>query len=350
LLKSALGAACGDEELASRIKQTRREEASMLRTFMAAALVVLGFGSPAAAQTYPDKPVRLVVPFAPGGGGGFVARVLADHLAEKWGQSVFIDNKPGAGSALGIDFVAKSKPDGYNMIFVTSDGVTFLPAVKPVMPYRVPEDFSYVAGLVTFCYGVAAYSKLPFKTMGEMIAYGKANPGKLRFASAGAGSGTHLTGELISRATGINMVHVPYNGAGPAIIGAVGGHVDLVLVTPSVIKPQVDAGALVALAVTDKDRHPNLPEAQTMIEAGMPDLTVTGYYGILAPAGTPEPILEKWRKGLEEALHDPKVAERMVQLGFVRAFLPGDQFRDFLVKDLERWKAVAKAANISLPD
>jgi tripartite-type tricarboxylate transporter receptor subunit TctC len=325
----------------------------MLRTIVAASLAALGFvvlPASAPAQTYPEKPMRLVVPYAPGGGGGFVARVAADILTEKFGQTVIVDNKPGAGSALGIDLVAKSKPDGYTFIFMTSDGISVLPAVKATVPYKVPEDFSFVAGLVTYSYAISAYSPLPYKTMGEMIAWAKANPGKVRYASSGVGSGTHLTGELISRAAGIDMVHVPFNGAGPAITAAVGGHVDLVIVTPSGVKPHIDAGRLTALATTDTQRHPNLPNTQTLVEAGLPQLNVTGYYGILAPVGTPEPILARWRKEIKDLGDDPRYIKRMEELGFTRAYLPGDAFRKFLVDDLNRWKGVAKAANITVTD
>lgn len=294
--------------------------------------------------------MRLVVPYAPGGGGGFVARVVGDILSERFGQNVLVDNKPGAGSALGIDYVAKSKPDGYTFLFMTSDGISVLPAVKATVPYKVPEDFTFVAGLVTYSYAISAYSKLPYKTMAEMIAWAKANPGKVRYASSGVGSGTHLTGELMARAAGIEMVHVPFNGAGPAITAAVGGHVDLIIVTPSGVKPHIDAGSLTALATTDATRHANLPNTQTLVEAGLPQLNVTGYYGIMAPAGTPEPVLQRWRKELEAVGNDPRYIQRMAELGFTRAFLPGDAFKTFLVNDLNRWKGVAKSANIVVTD
>ena len=324
----------------------------MLRKLSTAALVAFALGLPASAwaQTYPERPVRLVVPYAPGGGGGFVAQALSDFLSEKWGQRVYVDNKPGAGSALGIDLVAKSKPDGYSFIFMTSDGISVLPAVKPSVPYKVPEDFSFVAGVVTYSYSITAYGGLPYKTIAEMVAWAKANPGKIRFGSSGVGSGTHLTGELIGRTAGIEMVHIPFNGAGPGVTAIVGGHIDLLVSTPSVVVPHIEAGKVRSLATTDKERHMNLPNVPTLVEAGLPALDVVGYYGVLAPAGTPEPILQRWRDGIQDALKDQKFTERMAQLGFKKSFLPGEDFKKFLVNDLERWKGIAKAGNITVPE
>ena len=299
----------------------------MLRTAFAASLIALGLLAPASAQTYPERPVRLVVPYAPGGGGGYVAQALSDFLSEKWGQRVYVDNKPGAGSALGIDLVAKSKPDGYTFVHMTSDGISVLPAVKPTVPYKVPEDFSFVAGIVTYSYSITAAGDRPYKTMAEMIAWAKANPGKVRVGNSGVGSGTHLTGELIARTTGTEMVHVPFSGAGPGVTAVVGGHIDLLISTPSVVVPHIEAGKVRSLATTDKERHMNLPNVPTLVESGLPALDVVGYYGILGPAGIPEPILQKWREGIQDAHKDPKFIERMAQLGFTKGTLAGDALK-----------------------
>lgn len=322
----------------------------MLRTALAATLIALGLQTPVSAQTYPDRPVRLVVPYAPGGGGGYVAQALSEFLSEKWGQRVYVDNKPGAGSALGIDLVAKSKPDGYSFVHMTSDGISVLPAVKPSVPYKVPEDFSFVAGIVTYSYSITAAGDRPYKTMAEMIAWAKANPGKIRVGNSGVGSGTHLTGELIARTAGIEMVHVPFSGAGPGVTAVVGGHIDLLISTPSVVVPHIEAGKVRSLATTDKERHMNLPNVPTLVESGLPALDVVGYYGILGPAGIPEPILQKWREGIQDAHKDPKFTERMAQLGFTKGTLAGDAFKKFLVDDLNRWKQIAKESNITVQE
>jgi tripartite-type tricarboxylate transporter receptor subunit TctC len=324
-----------------------------LQKLAAAALAtfgIVGLSLPATAQNYPDRPVRIVVPYAPGGGGGAIALMTADYLSKHIGQNVVVENKPGAGSALGLDLVAKSKPDGYTLALMTSDGISILPAVKKSMPYKVPDDFAYLAGVVKYSYAFALYGKLPHKSMTEVLAWAKANPGKFRYATAGIGGGAHLMGALVEKTAGVQMVHVPYNGGGPAITGVVGGHVDAIIVTPAIVKPHHDTGALRAVATTDKARHPNLPEAQTLDEAGLKGLVVTGYYGFLAPAGTPEPILDKLRSHIKTMLDDPGIIAQIDKLGFQRAFITGEPFKKFLMDDLARWKDVAVTANISLPD
>ncbi len=233
---------------------------------------------------------------------------------------------------------------------MTSDGISVLPAVKASVPYKVPEDFSFVAGVVTYSYSITAFGELPYKTMGEMIAWAKANPGKIRIGNSGTGSGTHLTAELIGRITGIQMVHVPFSGAGPGVTAIAGGHIDLLVSTPSGVVPHIQAGKVRSLATTDKVRHTVLTDVPTLVEAGLPALDVVGYYGVLAPAGTPEPMLQKWRDGIQDALKDQRFSDRMAQLGFTKSFLPGEDFKKFLVNDLERWKKIAMEGNITLPD
>ena len=325
----------------------------MLRTFAAAALAALslaGFSASASGQSYPTKPVRLIVPFPPGGGTDITARLAAEYLSQKLGGSVVVENKPGAATAIGMDLVAKSPADGYTLIWTTSDGISILPAVKPSVSYKIPGDFAFVAGASTYSLVVGINAQLPYKSLTEMLAYGKANPGKLRYSSSGVGAGGHLATALIANAAGVDMVHVPYQGAAPAVAGAAGGHVDLVLVATSSMKPHVDSGKLRAIATTDIKRNALFPDAPTLDESGLKNLSVVLYYGMLAPAGTPEPILARLREALNEMLKDPKIVERIKSLGFEPAFLPGDAFRDFMVKDLAKWKDVSKAANIVLTD
>ncbi len=325
----------------------------MLRMFATAALAaisVLGLPAAASAQKYPDKPVRLIVPFPPGGGTDLTARIAAEYLSQKLGGSVVVENKPGAATAIGMDLVAKAPADGYTLIWTTSDGISILPAVKPTVPYKIPNDYAFVAGAINYSLIVGANAKLPFKTLADVIAFGKANPGKLRYSSSGVGAGGHLATALIANAAGVDMVHVPYQGAAPAVAGAAGGHVDLVLVATSSMKPHVDSGALRAIATTDTKRSPLFPDAPTLDESGLKGLSVVLYYGMLAPAGTPAPIVATLQKEVGEMLKDPKVLERIKSMGFDAAFLPGDAFKDFMVKDLEKWKGVSKSANIVLTD
>ena len=323
----------------------------MLKGIIAVALLgLLALGiARASAQDYPAQPIRIIVPFAPGAGNDLLGRLTADALTARFGQTVFVENKPGAGSSIGIDLVAKSKPDGYTILWTASDGVTILPAVKKVVPYRIPDDFTFIARITQLPFIVAVNPKLPINSLQDLIAYGKANPGKLRYGTAGVGGGPHMATALLAKTAGIDAVHVPYQGVAPALAALVGGHIDMVLAAPSSIKPHADSGAVRAVAMSGKTRHPNFPDVPTWEQAGLP-LNVTVFYGILAPAGTPEPILARLRKEIGEMLRDPKIVERLNTLGYQPDFIAGDEFKNFLVRDLEQWRNVATAANITIPD
>jgi tripartite-type tricarboxylate transporter receptor subunit TctC len=322
----------------------------MLKLALALASFVAVTLTPALSQDYPSRPIRIIIPFAPGGGSDLTARPLADFMTKRLGQPVVAENKPGAGSALGIDYVAKSKPDGYTLLWQTSDGISVLPAVKASLPYRVPEDFAWVAGFVTYSHVIAVNPDRPYKTLQELIAWAKDNPGKVRFGSSGLGNGAHLVGELFAHTAGIKLVHVPFNGGGPAVTAAVGGHIDMVMLTPSSTKTHIDAGRLLAFATTQANRDPLLPNVPTLAEAGLPGLVMGGYYGMLAPAGTPEPILAKLRGEIQAMMKEPVIMDRIASFGLKAAYLSGEDYRAFMVRDLERWKGVAKAANVVLND
>lgn len=321
----------------------------MLRKIAAASLVALGFGLGAAsAQDWPTQPIRIVVPYAPGAGNDILSRLTADYLTKRLGQTVFVENKPGAGSAIGVDIVAKSKPDGYTILWTASDGISLLPAVKSQMPYRVPEDFTFIAMVTDFTYLISVNSKLPIKTLPELIAYGKANPGKLRYGTAGVGGAPHLATALLAKAAGIEMVHVPFGGVAPALAAAVGGHIDLALASPPASKPHIDGGNVRGIAVTDTKRHKLYPDVPTTAEAGMPSLVVTFWHGLMAPAGTTAPILARLEKEIDGMLKDPEVVERLDKLGYVPVYKDAATFKDFVLKDLAKWKETAKSANISI--
>jgi tripartite-type tricarboxylate transporter receptor subunit TctC len=322
---------------------------------MLAALSALALGLAAApltslAQDYPNKPIRLVVPFAPGGGADLSGRIAAEELSRRLGQNVVVENKPGAGTQIGIDNVAKSRPDGYTFGWTTADGLSVLPAVKANVPYKVPDDFSYVGAAASFSLVLAVSSKLPIGSMAELIAYGKANPGKLRYATSGAGGGGHLGTALIGKTVGIDMVHVPFAGGAPAVAAVVGGHVDMVLVGATAVKAHADAGNMRVVATTGTERHSLFPNSPTMTEAGYPSLTMVYYMGMIAPAGTPEPVLVRVRKEVSEMVKDPAVIKRIDAVGSQAGYLAGDQYRDALVKDLVRWREVAKAFNIAIAE
>jgi tripartite-type tricarboxylate transporter receptor subunit TctC len=306
------------------------------------------FATSALAQDFPSRDVTFVVPFAPGGGTDSTARIAAAALKPLLGASVIVENRSGGATALGISYVAKSQPDGYTLAWATSDGLSILPAIKPDLSYTL-DDFEFVATTGRYSLAVAVNPKHPFKTLQELIAYAKANPGKLTYSTAGVGGGSHLAAALISRTAGFEWTHVPYRGSAPAVTDAVAGHVDATIAAPASIKPHSDTGALRVLAVSETTRHPQYPDVPTLTEAGVPTSVVL-YNGVLAPRGTPAPVLARLRKDLQAMVLDPKVAARMREIGYEPEFLEGQSFKDFMVKDSARWKEVAKAFNISVTD
>jgi tripartite-type tricarboxylate transporter receptor subunit TctC len=324
----------------------------MLRTLslVVVAALACAIASPAVAQDFPNRPVRIVVPFLPGAGNDILGRLTAEHLTPRLGQPVFVENKPGAGSQIGVDLVAKSKPDGYNLIWAASDGITILPAVKTSMPYKVPDDFSFISRIVQLPFVLAVRPGLPVRNVAELIAYAKANPGKVRYGTSGIGGAPHMGTILMERAAGVEMLHVPYPGISAVVNALLSETIDIALITPPTVKPHTDAGKVIPIATTGKERHPLFPNVPTLEEAGLANVVVVVWYGILAPAGTPEPVLARLRTEVADVLKDPKVAERLSTLGYQVSYLAGNDFRDFVVKDYEQWKSVAKAANVVVTD
>ena len=301
----------------------------------------------AGAQDYPSRPVRIVVPFAPGAGNDLLGRLLAAELTKRLGGQVFVENKPGAASQIGTDLVAKSAADGYTLLWTASDGLSVLPAVKKSVPYMIPDDFVFVASLTRIAFVIAVNPKLPAKTVQELIAYAKANPGKLNYGSAGLGSAPHMGLAMFANAAGISMTHVPFQGLGPALNAVMAGTVDLALSTVPFAKPQAEAGTVRNLAITGTARDQLLPDVPTLREAGLP-VTVQVFFGLLAPKNTPEPIVARLRKEIAEIAKEPAVNERLSTLGYPAGYLDGSAYRDTILKDLEQWRGVAKAANIEI--
>jgi tripartite-type tricarboxylate transporter receptor subunit TctC len=319
--------------------------------FMALLAVILLLGSAPAmpAETYPARPIKLIVPFAPGAGSDLMGRFAAQQLSERLGQTVIVENKPGAGSALGVDLVAKAKPDGYTLLWTASDGASIAPAVKSGLRYRIPDDFAFIARISDFPYIITVNPALPIHNLAEFLAYAKANPGKLRYGTAGIGSGSHLATELVSKAAGVELTHVPFGGIGPATQAAIGGHIEVIFGAPS-IKAYTDAGKLRAIAMTGARRDPNFPDLPTLAEAGMPGVVVTIWWGMLAPAETPAPILARLREVTDEMMRDPKTAEGLRRIGYEPSYLPHDKFREFVLLDVQQWRSVARSANIKVED
>ena len=324
----------------------------MLRKLLVASMAALGVlvsVAAVAAQDFPNKPIRLIVPFPPGGGTDLSARIVAEFLSIRLGQNVVVENKAGAGSQVGLDMVAKAKPDGYTLGWGSSDGLSIIPAVKQTVAYRVPDDFTFIATGVKTSPLVSIHPKLPFRSMADLIAHAKANPGKLRYSTLGVASSGHMVTTLLSKTAGIEMVHIPFSGSSPAIVAAVQGTVDLTVAGMGSVKSFLDSGGVRALATSDKDRNQFAPDVPTLEESGIPVSTIL-YIGLVAPAGLPEPVLARIAKEMSEMPNDAKVRERIRGIGSEFAYIPGAAFRDIVVKDLERWRDVAKSAGIQIAE
>jgi tripartite-type tricarboxylate transporter receptor subunit TctC len=325
----------------------------MLPRFAAAsfaALMLTPIPLAVSAQNYPDKAIRLVVPFPPGGPTDVAGRIVSEYLSQKFGQPVVIENKPGAGSQLGIDLVAKSKPDGYTFVLAGTDGISMLPAVKQSIPYRLPADFTFIGSVAKSTIVLAVSAKLPYRSIAELVAFGKANPGKLRYGTIGVGTGGHLSTEVIGKIAGLQMVHVPHTGTAPNVQALVGGFIDFSVSGGSTMKPQADAGTIRVLATIDKERHKLFPDVPTLAEAGIPDVNTPLYIGILGPAGIPQDIVERWKKEMAGMIADPAVSQKISNVGLDPVYLGGDDFKTYMVKDFERWRDVAKSANIVIQE
>jgi tripartite-type tricarboxylate transporter receptor subunit TctC len=299
------------------------------------------------AQEYPAKPVRVVIPFAAGAGTDLTGRIVAQELSKRLGQQFFVENKPGGAAQIGTSFVAKAEPDGYTLLWTVTDGLSVLPAVKASLPYAVPDDFAFIGSIAQQPYTLTAHPKWNFKTLADLVAYAKANPGKLNFGSAGLGSAPHLTVAMIANTSGIQMVHVPFAGLGPATNALVAGTVDVGLVIPVQARQLIEAGSVRGLAVTGQTRSRVLPDVPTLIEQGLKETSIVAY-GLTAPAKTDATIVARLRQTISEMMKDPAFTEQLTKLGFELGPLIGDQYRDFIMKDLERWRAVAKVANIRI--
>jgi tripartite-type tricarboxylate transporter receptor subunit TctC len=299
------------------------------------------------AQEYPAKPVRVVIPFAAGAGTDLTGRIVAQELSKRLGQQFFVENKPGGAAQIGTSFVAKAEPDGYTLLWTVTDGLSVLPAVKASLPYAVPDDFAFIGSIAQQPYTLTAHPKWNFKTLADLVAYAKANPGKLNFGSAGLGSAPHLTVAMIANTSGIQMVDVPFAGLGPATNALVAGTVDVGLVIPVQARQLIEAGSVRGLAVTGQTRSRVLPDVPTLIEQGLKETSIVAY-GLTAPAKTDATIVARLRQTISEMMKDPAFTEQLTKLGFELRPLIGDQYRDFIMKDLERWRAVAKVANIRI--
>ncbi|MBI3938040.1 MAG: tripartite tricarboxylate transporter substrate binding protein [Betaproteobacteria bacterium] len=304
------------------------------------------FLSLAFAQAYPNKPLRLVIGFPPGGGGDITGRIVGQALGEGLGQPVVIDNRPGAGGIVGADFASKASPDGYTLLLGTTGAITISPSLQPKMPYDTLKDFAPVALFATFQNVLVAGPAIPVNSVKELVALAKAKPGALNYASTGVGATPHLAGELFKMMARVDIVHVSYKGNAPAITDVVGGRVELMFPTMPSALPQIRAVKLKALAVTDARRSSVLPDVPTVSEAGLPGYRVINWFGILAPRGTPAEIVGKLDTTIARALNAAETKERLLGQGLTVVYGGPRQFAEFLQEEIAKWRKVVQAAGI----
>jgi tripartite-type tricarboxylate transporter receptor subunit TctC len=298
-------------------------------------------------QGWPNRVVRLIVPFAAGGANEAFARNLATKLSEIWGQQVIIENKPGAGGNLGAELAARAEPDGHTLLIAS-----FPHAVNrflyPSVTYDIVADFAPVTVLGVTPNLMVVPNSSPAKTVAEFIAHAKANPGKMTFASSGAGTSIHLSGELFKRIAGLDLTHVPYRGGAPALADLIPGRVDLMFNVMSSVLPQVQGGQMRALAVTTAQRVAAARDTPTMIEAGVPGFEVTGWFGFMLPAKTPPELVRKIHADSVAAVRDPAVQTRLENLGVIVTGSSPEEFAAFLKKEADKWGPVIKEAGIKV--
>jgi tripartite-type tricarboxylate transporter receptor subunit TctC len=320
---------------------------SLFATLVLAALVLAAFPPRAALAIYPERTVRIVVPFAPGGGTDVVARTLADAMARDLGVSVIIENKPGAGTIIGTQAVAASRPDGYTLLMGTfSHAVNVSLSAK--LPYDPHEDFAAIALLARSFNIVVVNPKSSIRSIADLIAAAKADPGKLTFGTFGVGTSAHLAGELFKDLAKVQMTAVPYKGAAPAITDLIGGQIDVMFTTVASSASLVESGQLRALAVTSAERSPAFPQLPTVAEAGVPGYAAESWYGLFAPAGTPAEVIERLNRSAAVAVRSEAFRRLSINEGLVTFARPPEELDSYVRGEEERWRRVIHDAGIKI--
>ena len=309
-------------------------------------LALIAVAIPAIAQNYPSKPIKYIVPFQPGGTTDILGRIVALKLQEAWGQPVVVENRPGAGGAVGAEMTAKAAPDGYTILQVTSTH-TINPSLLAT-PYDAVRDFAPVATIVATETLFVVNLSVPAKNVQELIALAKSKPGQINFGSSGSGTTNHLQLELFSIMAGIKMQHIPYKGAGPALIDLMGGRIELFTNNAVPLMPLVKSGKIRPIAVSGEKRLRSLPDVPTFTQSGFPGYEVKSWQGILAPAKTPKPIIDKLSQELSRIIQTPEVAENLITMGADPFVGNAQAFAALIKADLARYAKLIKAANIKL--
>lgn len=319
----------------------------MIKFFLCAALVALAMG--VQAQGYPNRPIRVVVPQPPGGGFDLVGRVLAERLAQVMGNPVVVENRPGGGTIIGTETVAKAEPDGHTILLGANANIVFNPGLHEKLPYNPKTDFVPI-GLATFnAYTLVARNDLPFNSLKEIVAYARANPGKLTYASAGNGTGQHIAAAVTFHRAGVQLTHVPYKGAGPAYQDLMPGRVDLFFDNSATAQPHIEGGRVKAIAVSAAERlaaHPNVP---TVRENGV-DFDLEAWIGYFVRAGTPEPIVARLRADFDKVIAMPDVAAGLQKRGYRTIRLAPGETEAMVARDIDKWTQLIRSAGIRVAD
>ena len=324
----------------------------MKHTIAAALTLVAGSALAAAAEgpaaTYPDKPIRIIVAYTPAGATDILARAVGQKMTEAWGQSVIVENRPGANGNIGTEVAAKATPDGYTLLMVTAGTHGVNPGLYRKLPWDAVRDFAPVSLVAMVPNIMVVNPSLPVKSVNEFIAYAKANPGKLSYGSPGLGSTAHMSVELFKTMTGTDMLRVPYKGSAGVMQDVIAGQIAVTIDNMPVYLPQVKAGKLRALAVSPAKRSPAVPDLPTIAEAGVPGYDATAWFGLVAPAGVPRPIVAKLAAETQRILRLPDVAERLSGLGAEPVGNTPEQFAAFIKAEIAKWKKVIHDAKVDL--
>jgi tripartite-type tricarboxylate transporter receptor subunit TctC len=327
-------------------------EAGMSRVNLLAALIVFSVAGAAnvyaqnAPRSYPDRPIRIIVTFPPGGPTDIIARSVGQKLAEAWGQPVVVDNRAGAGGNIGTDLAANSAPDGYTLLLSNFGPLAISPFVYSKLPYDPVKDLAPVTLAATAWFFVVTHPAVAATSIKELIALARSKPGQLAFASAGNASPSHLASALFQSSAGVKLIHVPYKGGAPSVGAVMSGEVQMAIESPPPIVPQVKAGKLRALGAARANRSPLLPDVPTVGEAGLPGFEVGSWYGFHAPAGTPKPIIDKLHAEMVKAMGTPELRERFAAVGAETIANTPAQYGAFVESELKKWGAVIKAAGV----
>ncbi len=310
-----------------------------------AAVFACALAAPAAAQTWPARAVRMIVPFAPGGGVDIVTRYLAQKFTEQIGGTFVVENRPGGGGILGAELAAKAAPDGYTL-FTSAPEFSINPSLRLKLPYDPFKDFAYISQLTAGQFMLASHPSVPVKTVRQLIALAKTKPGQLNYGSSGTGSINHLSGELLQLMAGIRWIHVPFKGAGPATIALIGGQIDFVFASTTGLVGPAKAGKVRPIAVTGPKRFTELPEVPTIAESGVPGYHVTGWYGFYAPAGTPPDIVRRLHDEARRGLNSPDIKDKLMKTGNDPVNTSPEEFAAFMRTEIAKWAKVVKEAQV----